>query len=390
MSFDRLIERRGSHSLKWDSMERLYGVSADSGLPMWVADMDFQPPTAVAEAVKTMMDTGVYGYFGEESDYLNAICWWMKTRHNWSVKKDWILSTHGLVNALGLCLSAYSKPKDGIVLFTPAYHAFARTIVAAGRKVVECELVNTNGFYEADFERWDALMTGSEKIMVLCSPHNPGGRVWNKDELKGFASFANRHDLILVSDDIHHDLVFDDALYTPISLVDESIIDRLVMLTAPSKTFNIAGAHTGQVIIQDENLRIKLRGLMAGLGLSPNAFGQHMIPAAYSPEGADWVDTLVSYLDANRTIFDDGLHDIPGISSMRLQSTYLAWVDFSETGLPQDECIRRVEKTAKIAANHGTCFGKGGETFLRFNFAMPRTRIEEAVCRLHNAFSDLR
>ncbi|MGJ8626415.1 MAG: MalY/PatB family protein [Sulfitobacter sp.] len=390
MDFDKLVERRGSHSMKWDLMESRYGVNSDVGLPMWVADMDFQPPACVTDAIHKMTEIGIYGYFGDDKDYLRSICWWMKNRHNWSVQPEWIFSTHGLVNGIGLCVDAFTASGDGVVLFTPVYHAFARTITGAGRKVIECELVNESGRYEVDFDRWEAQMTGAEKMMILCSPHNPSGRVWSREELQGFADFAKRHDLVLVSDDIHHDLVFESAEYIPMPLVDDSIQDRLIMLTAPSKTFNIAGAHTGQVIISDTELRAKFNARMIGLGLSPNAFGQHMTPAAYSPEGALWVDSLVIYLDGNRKLLDEGFNAIPGVTSMKMQSTYLAWVDFSSTGLEPEEFTRRVERDAKIAVNHGSSFGKGGESFLRFNFAMPRSCIEKAVGRMHDAFSDLK
>ncbi len=388
MSFDEIIDRRNTHCAKWDKMEALYGVPRDEGIAMWVADMDFRPPAVVHQAVRDMTDHGVYGYFGDDSKYLNAIQWWMKTRHNWEIDPSWIFTTHGLVNGTAMCVDAYTDAGDGVVLFTPVYHAFARVIEAAGRKVVECEMPVVAGRYEMDFDAWDAQMTGSEKMLILCSPHNPGGRVWSRAELQGVADFAKRHDLILVSDEIHHDLVMPGNSHIPMAHI-EGIKDRLVMMTATTKTFNIAGSHSGNVIIEDPDLRAKFAARMMAMGLSASSFGLFMATAAYSPEGAAWVDDLVTYLDGNRQLFDEAVNPIPGLKSMNLEATYLAWVDFADTGMARDEFTRRVQEDAKIAVNHGPTFGKGGESFLRFNIATPRARVQEACARLAEAFRDL-
>ncbi len=254
--------------------------------------------------------------------------------------------------------------------------------------MVECQLVNADGRYKMDFDAYDAQMTGSEKMLILCSPHNPGGRVWTKAELQGVADFAKRHDLILVSDEIHHDLVMPGATHIPMAHI-EGIAHRLVMMTATTKTFNIAGSHSGNVIIENPELRARFGKRMAAFGLSPNSFGLFMATAAYSQSGADWVDELVKYLDGNRRLFDDAVNAIPGLKSMNLEATYLAWVDFDGTGMSREDFTARVEKDAAIAANHGPTFGTGGETFLRFNFATPRARVEEACERLTKAFADL-
>ena len=388
MSFDEPIDRRSTHCVKWDSMEALYGVSPNDGIAMWVADMEFRAPECIQRAIQDMKDHGVYGYFGDESAYRSAIQWWMSERHNWQIDPSWIFTTHGLVNGTAMCLDAYTNAGDGVVLFTPVYHAFARVIHAANRKVVECELVNSNGRYEFDFDAYDAQMTGNERMVILCSPHNPGGRVWTKAELQAVAAFAKRHELILVSDEIHHDLTMPGHTHIPMSHI-EGISDRLIMMTATTKTFNIAGSHSGNVIIEDPDLRARFAGRMAALGLSPNSFGLFMATAAYTSEGAAWVDDLCSYLDGNRKVFDAGINAIPGLASMELESTYLSWVDFSGTGMARSEFTDRVQKNAKLAVNHGPTFGKGGEDFLRFNIAAPRAQIVEAVERMQRAFSDL-
>lgn len=388
MGFDEIIDRRGTCSVKWDAMEALYGVPADDGISMWVADMDFRPPQCISNAVAKMHEHGVYGYYGDDAPYREAICWWMKTRHGWDVDPAGIFTTHGLVNGTAMCVDAFTNPGEGVVLFTPVYHAFAKVISAAGRDVVECEMSNVNGRYELDFDAYDAQMTGNETMLVLCSPHNPSGRVWSKGELQAVAAFAKRHELILVSDEIHHDLVFEGNEHIPMANI-AGIEDRLVMMTATTKTFNIAGSHSGNVIIADPDLRARFGARMMAMGLSPNSFGLFMAEAAYSPGGAAWVDDLVQYLDGNRKVFDAGVNAIPGLKSMNMQSTYLAWVDFENTGMSREEFTARVQENARIAANHGPTFGKGGESFLRFNFATPRARVIEAVERLQVAFGDL-
>lgn len=386
--FDTIIERRGTHSAKWDKMEAFCGVSAEDGLPMWVADMDFRPPEGVIDAVRKIAKHGIFGYFGDDTAYLESICWWMQTRHNWTVDPGHIFSTHGLVNGTGLCVDTFTNPGDNVVMFTPIYHAFFRVIRAAGRSVTELPLRRNGALYELDLAAYENMMTGKEKLLILCSPHNPGGRVWTRTELEAVRDFAIRHDLIIVSDEIHHDLVMPDHSHTPMSLIAD-VEDRLVMMTASTKTFNLAGMHTGNVIISDPDLRRAFEAKMGALGISPNAFGKHMVPAAYSAEGAAWVDALMEYIDGNRKIFDAGMASIPGVTAMPLEGTYLSWVDFANTGMNATEVQRRILKDAKIAVNQGETFGLGGDTYQRFNLATQRSRVVEAVERMQSAFADL-
>jgi cystathionine beta-lyase len=293
------------------------------------------------------------------------------------------------VNGAAICIDSLTQPGDGVVLMTPVYHAFARIIKAAGRQVVECPLALVEGRYEMDFAAWDRQMTGRERMLILCSPHNPGGRVWTAEELRATAEFCRRHDLILVSDEIHHDLIYPGQRHIPMPLAAPEVLDRLVMMTATTKTFNIAGAHTGNVIVPNPDLRARIALRMNALGISPNSFGMHMARAAYSPEGAAWVDGLMAYLDGNRRLFDAGIGAVPGVRSMPLEATYLAWVDFSGTGMAPTEFRARIEKGAQIATNHGDSFGTGGASWLRFNLAAPRSMVAEAVERVQAAFADL-
>ena len=389
MDFDEVIDRRGTHSSKWDTMEELYGVSPDSGLSMWVADMDFRAPKIIQEKLHGINSHGIYGYYGDYKEYNNSIKWWMKNRHNWEIDTSWIFTTHGLVNGTGLCIDAFTKPGDGIILFTPVYYQFSNLVEAARRKVVECPLKLIDNHYHFDFVEYERNLSGDEKMVILCSPHNPGGRVWTENELQEVAKFAKKHNLVLVSDEIHHDLVYPNKNHTVMPIADPSVCDRLVMMTATTKTFNIAGAHSGNVIISNPNLRQKFSQRIKALGISPNSFGLFMATAAYSPEGAEWLDELLHYIDGNRVIFDKEVNKIPGLSSMPLEGTYLAWVDFSGTGMEEEEFIYRVQEKAKIAVNHGSTFGTGGEKYLRFNLATPRTLVVEATKRLKDAFSDL-
>ena len=389
MDFDEVIDRRGTHSSKWDTMEELYGVSPDNGLSMWVADMDFRAPKIIQEKLRGINSHGIYGYYGDHKEYNNSIKWWMKNRHNWEIDTSWIFTTHGLVNGTGLCIDAFTKPGDGIILFTPVYYQFSNLVEAARRKVVECPLKLIDSQYHFDFVAYERNLSGDEKMVILCSPHNPGGRVWTKNELQEVAKFAKKHGLVVVSDEIHHDLVYPNKSHTVMPIADPSVCDRLVMMTATTKTFNIAGAHSGNVIISNPNLRQKFSQRIKALGISPNSFGLFMATAAYSPEGAQWLDELMHYIDGNRVIFDREINKIPGLSSMPLEGTYLAWVDFSGTGMEEKEFIYRVQEKAKIAVNHGSTFGTGGEKFLRFNLATPRTIVVEATKRIKDTFSDL-
>ncbi|MFT3975067.1 MAG: MalY/PatB family protein [Amaricoccus sp.] len=386
--FDEIIDRRGTHCSKWDMMQPLYGVAPEDGLAMWVADMDFRPPAAVSAALEAEVRHGVHGYFGGDADWKAAVAGWMARRHGWEVEPASIATTHGLVAGFALCLQAFTAPGDGVILFTPVYHAFHRIVRANGRELVQSPLVERDGRYEMDLDALAGALTGREKVVVLCSPHNPGGRVWSREELRALADFCAAHDLLLISDEIHHDLVMPGGRHVAMPLAAPEVVERLVMLTAPTKTFNIAGALTGNVIIPDEGLRARFAAVQMASGGSPNRFGVLAATAAYA-EGDAWVDALCGYLAGNAAAFDAGVDAIPGVRSMRLEGTYLAWVDFAGTGMTAEEVQARVERTARIAASHGATFGLGGESFMRFNLATPRARIDEAVRRLQAAFGDL-
>ena len=387
IDFDKIIDRRNTHSSKWDNMQADYGVSPDTGIPMWVADMDFRPPEQVDAALAADMAHGVYGYYDNPTSYAAALSGWMERRHNWQVDPSWLLQTHGLVNALALCISAFSNPGEGVIVFSPVYHWFGTIVRANDRRLVESELVQHDGVYHMDLAALEAQLTGDETLVLLCSPHNPGGRVWSAAELGALADFCVKHDLMLISDEVHNDLIMPGHSHVVAPLAMPQAHDRLVTLVATTKTFNIAGGMTGSMVIPDDTLREKLAKTHRAAGMSVNRFGMVMAEAAYL-HGADWLDALLVYLDGNRQLLSDELSHIPGVSVMPLQATYLAWVDFAGTGMPAAEFINRIQ-TAGVAASHGSTFGAGGDSFMRFNIAMPRAQVATAMQRLRTAFSDL-
>lgn len=389
MSFNEPNDRRGTHSSKWDLMEQLYGVSPDDGLAMWTADSDYPTAPCVIEAVRKAADHGVFGYVHVNDDYLGAIQWWMRTRHNWEIETSWILSAQGLGNAIAMCIDLWTEPGDRVVTFNPVYHEFRMKIEKAGREVVACPLKREGDRYVLDLEDAQSRLDGSEKMLIWCSPQNPSGRIWNTEELRAVADFSARNDLLILSDEIHHDLVYAGNKFVPMHIAAPEITNRLVVLTASSKTFNTAGQRTGNMIIPDDRLRKQMAHRLNALDYKPAVLSMQMIAAAYSPEGAEWADAQMAHLQANRELFDAAIADIPGVYSMPLEATYLAWVDFSGTGMSHEEVTRRVREDARIAASNGPDFGPGGETFLRFNLATQRYRVEAACERLKAAFSDL-
>ena len=389
MTFNQPTDRRGTNSTKWDLMEPLFGVSADDGLAMWTADSDYPTAPCVMEAVRKAAEFGIFGYGFENDAYKSAIAWWMQTRHGWTIEKDWILTTQGLGNGIALALDVWSAPGDAAVIFTPVYHEFALKIGKTGRVVTECPLLRQDDTYVLDLEDAQSRLTGKEKLLIWCSPQNPSGRVWTADELRAVSDFARKNGMILVSDEIHHDLVYPGNTFVPTAVAAPEDTDNTIYLTAPSKTFNIAGQRTGNMIIADPTLREAMKKRLATLDYKPSNLGVEMITAAYSPEGAVWADAQITHLMKNKDLFDAGLNAIPGVKSLPLQSTYLAWVDFSGTGMSHKEVADRIRDVAKIAVSPGPTFGAGGEDFMRFNLATQTAVVEEAVTRMQNAFADL-
>jgi len=389
--FDRVIERRGSHSSKWDHIARLSGIQAPDAIPMWVADMDFAAPPGVTAALRVEVDRAVHGYYADTGSWAAALTDWMARRHGLKLSPGWISPTPGIVSGLGLILQAVSAPGDEVVVFPPAYHAFRKIILANDRRILDVQLVEAEGRYSMDLDLLGEKITPRTKAVFFCNPHNPGGTVWRADEIRALASLCADRDLILVSDEIHCDLVFAGARHVPTMSAAPEIADRLITCVAATKTFNLAGAHVGACVTSNPELKRRLDARIAASGLgSYNGFGMAATEAAWRT-GEAWLDALMPYLAGNRDLFDTRIEAAaPGARSMRLDGTYLAWVDFSKTGLAPDDVAARVATGARIFASPGSQFGPGGETWLRFNFATPRPILEDAVTRLEAAFRDVR
>jgi cystathionine beta-lyase len=389
--FDRVIERRGTHASKWDNIAKLSGITAPDAIPMWVADMDFAAPPGVTRALAAEVERATHGYYADTGTWAAACADWMKRRHGWAVDPAWVSPTPGVVSGLGLILQALSTPGDEVVVFPPAYHAFRRIILANERRILDAQLVEADGRYEMDLDALRTKLTPRTKVVFLCSPHNPGGTVWSPAELRALAGLCAEHGLILVSDEIHCDLVFPGAKHVPTLLAAPEIADRLITTVAATKTFNLAGAHVGACITTNADLKRRLDARIAACGLgSYNGFGMIATEAAWRT-GEAWLEALLLYLARNRDLLDRRIEAAAaGARSMRLEATYLAWVDFSGTGLAAEDVAARVKDRARIFASPGPQFGPGGEGWLRFNFATPRPILEQALGRLDEAFGDLR
>ncbi len=389
--FDRVIERRGTHASKWDNMAKLSGITAPDAIPMWVADMDFAAPPGVTEALQEAVNRGVHGYYADTGSWAEALCAWLVRRHKLKLDPAWVTPTPGVVSGLGLVLQAVSEPGDEVVLFPPAYHAFRRIVTANDRRILDAQLVEANGRYMMDLDALRAKLTPRTKVVFFCNPHNPGGTAWTPDEIRALARLCIEHNLILCSDEIHCDLMLGAARHTPTLTAAPEVADRLVSSFAATKTFNLAGAHAGATVTSNPEIKKKIdaRAMASGLG-SYNSFGMITTEAAWRT-GDAWLDALLVYLGKNRDALDKRIEAAaPGARSMRLDATYLAWVDFAGTGLSPEEVSSRVKQRARIFASPGEQFGPGGASWLRFNFATPRSILDEALGRLEEAFSDLR
>jgi cystathionine beta-lyase len=386
--FDRVIDRRNTHSAKWDRMGLACGLDAPDAIAMWVADMDFPAPPAVTAALRREVERGTHGYYASNAGWRQAQCDWLARRHGWRPDSQWLSTTPGIVSALGLILQAFSEPGDDIIVFSPAYHAFRIIIEANGRRIHNVPMLVEQGRQRMDLERLAREFPARGRIVFFCSPHNPGGRVWSREEIRALADLCAARDLLLVSDEIHCDLVYPGARHLPTAQVAPDIMDRLITCVAATKTFNLAGGHVGATICSNPDLKKKLDARIDAAGLaSYNLFGMIATEAALR-EGDEWLDALLPYLAANRDHFAKGVaRAIPGARSMPLEATYLAWVDFSGTHMPRDEYMRRIRDVARIGVSPGPQFGPGGENCVRFNFATPRHWIDRALERLADAFS---
>lgn len=383
--FDRVIDRFGTASYKWDQSEKLFG-RADI-LPLWVADMDFQPPQEVVEAIKERANQGIYGYTIRTQGYLDAVRGWLSRRHGWEIKDDWITSSPGIVPALSLAVQAFTKPGDKVILQSPVYYPFYDVIRMNDRVVVDNALIlGTDGRYVMDFDLLEQQAADGAKLLLLCTPHNPGGRVWTREELERVGEICVKHNVLIVADEIHHDLVYPGYKHYPFAELSDAFAQQSITCIATSKTFNLAGLQAATIIIPNDELRRKYNYLLKTLSIHMESyFGLTAVESAYN-HGDDWLDQLMVYLEGNlNTLLDFVAERLPQIKAMRPEGTYMVWLDCRAISEDPKVLKKLMFEEAGVAFSEGSVFGKQGEGYLRVNLACPRSILVQALERFAEA-----
>lgn len=383
--FDTVHDRRGTHSFKWDAQP----MKDDPNLlPLFVADMDFETAPAVREALQHLVKHGIYGYTMLWDEYLEAVAQWMKKRHGMDVETEWIVPFPGVVPAIKHAIRTFTEPGDGILVFKPVYYPFDSSVKDNGRRLVEFPLREKDGEYSIDFQALEEfLKEHSVKMIIFCSPHNPVGKVWSEKEITSLARLAREYGILVVSDEIHMDFSGPDKPFVSFLTAAPELKDQLIVATAPSKTFNLAGLQTSNILIENEELRTRWKKEMADAGLStPNLFGLGAAEAAYR-HGEEWLDALLAYIDANFDFMKDWFAaNMPEVKMRKPEGLYLAWADFRPLGLSARELEDFMLKEAHVWLDEGYIFGSGGEGFERFNCACPRSILEESLNRIGTAW----
>ena len=386
--FDKIIDRTGTESLKWVYPRKVLKV--EDAIPMWVADMDFEAPPAVVEAIRNRAAHGVYGYPLIPPSFWQAAIGWLKRRHGWEIRKDWMAKTPGIVPALNYSVRAFTKPGDGVIIQTPVYFPFYHAVENNGRRVVRNALRFDGRRYTMDLEDLERKLDEGSRMLILCSPHNPVGRVWTRDELEALGRLAKERDLVVVSDEIHADLVYSGHRHHVLAALSSDLADRTVTCIAPSKTFNIPGLSTAVVIASNPKLlgAFKDETERAGFELG-QVFGIIGFEAAYS-QGDDWLDELLPYLEANVDFMEKFLEaQIPAIRLVRPEGTYLALLDCRGLGLEPAALNDFFLNKARVYFSDGVLFGEEAAGFVRINFGCPRALLVEALERIERAVKNL-
>lgn len=387
-NFDTSLSRKGTGCRKWDSLNSVFGQN--DILPFWIADMDFAAPPGVTAALKAKVEHPVYGYHTREQSFYQSAIDWESTRHGWNIKREWVLNTPGVVPSINFAILSLTEPGDQIIIQPPVYPPFFACVTKNNRHLVENPLINQDGHYVPDFDDLERKMNPKVKLLILCSPHNPVGRVWTQDELARLADICLRHNVIIVSDEIHADLVYSGNKHLPLALLGPDVAQSTITFVSPSKTFNIAGTYTSFAIIPNDTMRSKIAQLMDALHLeSGNLFGVTAAEAAYRT-GSQWLDELLPYLESNaQFLYDFTKDNIPGVKTTKPQGTYLAWLDFRESGIPASKLNSFLVHQAGLGLNDGTTFGTQGTGFARLNFGCTRTLLAEGLFRLETAMKNL-
>ncbi len=386
--FNRVIDRNNTACLKWDCRKENFGT--EDLIPLWIADMDFPAPPAVTMAIKERAMHPIYGYTYRTPEFYRAIMDWMKKRHNWEIKKEWLLTTSGVVSAIKLAVLAYTEPGDQVIIQPPVYPPFFSSVENNGRQIVLNRLKEENGHYTIDFDQLETLVNARTKLMILCSPHNPIGRVWTRDELVKIGEFCLRNNILLVSDEIHSDIIYKDYTHVSIASLDPEIARNTITCIAPSKTFNVAGLATSIVIIPDKANFDRYNNMMNSIGMgTTNIFGITALTAAYK-YGEDWLEELIDYLQGNLDFLEKFLIErISRIKLIKPEGTFLVWLDCRGLGINPKELKSFMNKEAKVGLNDGRDFGAGGEGFQRMNIACPRQILKQALTCMEQAVKKL-
>ena len=384
--FDAVVNRKNTNAIKYD-LAKKRGKPEDA-VSLWVADMDFPTAPCIQKAVAEKASHGIWGYSRPDNRYYDALKKWYKERHNFEVQNEWVVNTPGVCFALAAAIKAFTKEGESVLIQKPVYYPFFNIINSLQRKVVNSSLILKNNHYEIDFDDFERkIVQENVKMFILCSPHNPGGRVWTKQELQKISEICLAHNVLVVSDEIHSDITFGSNVHTVYGSLSEQALKNSIICTAPSKSFNLAGLQFSNIFIADEKLRKAFSEELEKTGYDePSVFGIVAATAAYS-EGADWFDSVKSYIWENILFAKKYIEENASqIKVLVPEGTYLLWLDFSETGLSDSEINDRVLNKAKVWLDSGSMFGKEGEKFQRINCATPRIILEDALKRICSQF----
>lgn len=400
-NFDQEINRKATQSAKWgviqdpDNPSRWIATDDYFGenrmLPLWVADMDFAAPQPVIDALVERARHGIYGYTLRTESYDAAVVDWMQRRHGWSIQPEWILATPGVVPAVNLLVRTFTRPGEKVLVQRPVYYPFFNAIENNAAEIVSSSLVLKDGHYEMDFDDFaEKAADPATTLFVLCSPHNPVGRVWTREELSRIGEICQAHDVLVVADEIHADLIYRGVTFTPYATVSAAAAENTIVCTAPSKTFNLAGLHTSNIIIPNASLRRRFQQTLnsCGMGKYANPFGVVACEVAYR-EGEAWLGEVMAYIEANLDFLQRYIDDhIPGIRVIRPEGTYLVWLDCRGLGLDNPALKHLMMDKARIFPDEGFIFGPEGNGFERINIACPRSILEAALERIRRAVND--